>query len=143
MSESNSPVDVAAAPRRVLVERVGAIRIIKLNRPEKLNAADLALQQQVLEAIEAVAADAEARALVLTGNGRAFCSGGDRSLAEAAGEGRLPHKEELGRIQLGTIRGMLGLDIRPSAMARAWRPCATWSSWARGLFFPIPTCATA
>ncbi len=110
MSENSGLAASGEAPR-VLVERIGAIRVVRLNRPDKLNAADLALQQQFLGAVEAVAADPEARVMVLTGNGRAFCAGGDRSLAEAAGEGRLPHKEELGRIQLGTIRGMLGLDI--------------------------------
>jgi enoyl-CoA hydratase len=96
---------------RILAERRGPIHIVTLNRPEKLNAADLELQRQFLEAIEAVAADPEARALVIAGAGRAFCAGGDRALAEAAGQGRLPHKDELGRIQLGTILQMLGLSI--------------------------------
>jgi enoyl-CoA hydratase len=103
-------VESVTAPR-VLGERLGAIHVIKLNRPEKLNAADLELQRQFMAAVEALVDDIEVRALVITGQGRGFCSGGDRSLAVAAGEGRLPHKEELHEIQVRTIRAMLSVPM--------------------------------
>jgi|SRR5579863_5057360 len=105
---------VAADPHsritpRITCELVDAILIVRLNRPEKLNAADLELQQQFTATIESAADRPELRALVLTGAGRAFCAGGDRSLAEAAGQGKLPHAGELAQLQRRTIRAMLSL----------------------------------
>ena len=63
---------MASTPPSVIAEAVGSIRILTLNRPEKLNAADLEMQQRLLRHLEEVAADADARALILTGAGRAF-----------------------------------------------------------------------
>lgn len=50
--------------------------IITMNRPEALNALSLQLTVDLRSAIERAIAD-KARAVVLTGEGRAFCSGGD------------------------------------------------------------------
>lgn len=50
--------------------------IITMNRPEALNALSLQLSKDLRSAIEQAIAD-QARAVVLTGAGRAFCSGGD------------------------------------------------------------------
>jgi enoyl-CoA hydratase len=95
----------------VLAESVGAIRILTLNRPRKLNAADLEMQDRLLGCLEKVAADAEARALVLTGAGRAFSAGGDRELLRQLAEGRLEQKDALAKVHVGTLRCMLGLLI--------------------------------
>ncbi|MET0587861.1 MAG: enoyl-CoA hydratase/isomerase family protein [Novosphingobium sp.] len=103
---------------RVLIEADGAVRIISLNRPEKLNAADLTLQQQLLARLQAVAADREVRAVIITGAGRAFSAGGDRSLAEAAAQGRMPHQAELSGIQVETNRCLLSLDVPVIAAVR-------------------------
>ncbi len=51
------------------------IRTITLNAPERLNALDWPLLQELRAAVEDVAADDDARALVVTGAGKAFCSG--------------------------------------------------------------------
>jgi enoyl-CoA hydratase len=61
----------------VLLESDGAIRIVTLNRPHKLNAADLALHTAFAAVWSTIAADGAARAVVLTGAGRAFSAGGD------------------------------------------------------------------
>ena len=53
-----------------------AVAIIAFNRPEALNALSLQLTKDLRAAIERAVADG-ARAVVLTGEGRAFCSGGD------------------------------------------------------------------
>ncbi len=50
--------------------------IITMNRPEALNALSLQLTKDLRSAVERAIVD-EARAVVLTGEGRAFCSGGD------------------------------------------------------------------
>lgn len=61
----------------LLEERIGAISLLRLNRPDRLNAINGDLMDQLLEATERAAKDDTVRALVLTGAGRAFCSGGD------------------------------------------------------------------
>src|SRR4051794_2319491 len=48
-----------------------------MNRPGSLNSLDVALKEALLEALAAVAADPECRAVVLAGAGRAFCVGQD------------------------------------------------------------------
>lgn len=55
----------------------GDVRTITLNVPDKLNALSWPLLEELAAAIDTVAADANARALVVTGAGRAFCSGAD------------------------------------------------------------------
>ncbi len=59
------------------VESVGSVRIIRLNRPEQFNAVNEHLHWGLANIWEAVRADREARAAVLTGSGRAFSAGGD------------------------------------------------------------------
>ena len=61
----------------VLSETVGSVRVVTLNRPDKLNAATLEMQQRVLAEMRAAAADRKLSALILTGAGRAFSSGAD------------------------------------------------------------------
>lgn len=53
------------------------IATIYLNRPEKRNAMSDDMRTQFIAALERVAADKTIRALVLTGNGKGFCAGGD------------------------------------------------------------------
>jgi len=59
------------------VEVDGPVRIIRLNRAEQLNATNHGLHQGLAELFPQIDADAEARAVVLTGKGRAFSAGGD------------------------------------------------------------------
>ena len=68
----------------VQVERFGAVARVTLNRPDKLNALDLAMFAALPEAAEQIAADQDINAVVLCGAGRAFCAGLDLS-AFAAG----------------------------------------------------------
>ncbi|MFF3574057.1 enoyl-CoA hydratase/isomerase family protein [Nocardia jiangxiensis] len=61
----------------LLIEARGAVRIVTLNRPDALNAANEELHDAVVGVWRHIAADPEARAVVLTGAGRAFSAGGD------------------------------------------------------------------
>lgn len=63
----------------VLIEDRGATRLITLNRPSKRNAIDLTLRVELADALEAAMAAKSVRVVVLTGAGKAFCSGGDIS----------------------------------------------------------------
>jgi 2-(1,2-epoxy-1,2-dihydrophenyl)acetyl-CoA isomerase len=57
--------------------RRGAVAAVTLNRPDRLNALDATLIAELRAAAAAIAADAGVRAVLLTGSGRAFCSGAD------------------------------------------------------------------
>ncbi len=52
-------------------------RLLRLNRPDKLNAFTEDLHRALAAALDAAAADADCRAVLLTGSGRAFSSGQD------------------------------------------------------------------
>ncbi len=62
---------------RVVVTRKGAIAHVLMNRPEKLNALDQAMFDGLVGAADALEKDKSVRAVVLSGEGRAFCAGLD------------------------------------------------------------------
>jgi 2-(1,2-epoxy-1,2-dihydrophenyl)acetyl-CoA isomerase len=62
---------------QVLLETDGSIVTITLHRPEKLNAIGPAMRDELLDALDSVAANHDLRALVITGYGRGFSAGGD------------------------------------------------------------------
>ncbi len=69
----------------VLVANHGPIRLITLNRPASLNSFTGAMHALLMPALDAAAADAEVRAVVITGAGRGFCAGQDLSDPAMAG----------------------------------------------------------
>src|SRR5207247_6776840 len=70
----------------VETSRDGAVLTITLNRPEVLNAFNAAMHKALAAALKE-AADAEVRAVVLTGEGRGFCVGQDLTeFREAPGD---------------------------------------------------------
>lgn len=66
----------------IRVETDGPIVTIAFNRPDKLNALTAEMSREFLRLLRALADDPDARVAVLTGEGRAFCVGGDLSLEE-------------------------------------------------------------
>lgn len=67
-------------PSEVAVTSEGAIRVVTLNRPDDLNAANAVLHSALAHVWDQIAADQDARAVVVTGAGRAFSAGGDFDL---------------------------------------------------------------
>ncbi len=65
------------ASERVTVAVESGVADVRLNRPEKLNALDPAMFDALIAAGERIAADGSIRAVVLSGEGRGFCSGLD------------------------------------------------------------------
>lgn len=57
--------------------RRGAVLVLTMNRPDRLNALDTALTRALCSALEAASEDSAVRAIVLAGAGRAFCAGAD------------------------------------------------------------------
>jgi 2-(1,2-epoxy-1,2-dihydrophenyl)acetyl-CoA isomerase len=75
-------------------EVVDGIATITLNRPERLNALDYALRDEVLHALDMAARDEDIRVLILTGAGRAFCAGADLQEVLLRGLDMAPHTRE-------------------------------------------------
>lgn len=79
---------------RVAISVEGGIADVRLNRPEAMNALDPDMIEALLGAIARLGSEPGLRAVVLSGEGRSFCSGLDRaifaSLAGGEGEGEGP-----------------------------------------------------
>jgi enoyl-CoA hydratase len=63
----------------LLIDNDGAVRILTMNRPEKRNALNMALNEALLNALHEADRTPSVRAIVLTGAGPAFCAGADLS----------------------------------------------------------------
>ncbi len=63
----------------IQIEKSEGIAILRLNRPERLNAVNGAMHSELMQIFLDVQADGDTLAAVLTGAGRAFCAGGDFS----------------------------------------------------------------
>ena len=81
-------MSVYDVPPVIQVEAEGPIRVLRLNRPEHLNATNHQLHKAVADVFACVDADPGARAVVLTGNGRAFSAGGGLRVPRRAHQGR-------------------------------------------------------
>ena len=68
-----------------VVEQVdhGKVRVLSFNRPDRLNAFDSQLYNEVSDALQEAANDDSVSVVVLTGSGRAFSAGADRSASDA------------------------------------------------------------
>jgi enoyl-CoA hydratase/carnithine racemase len=65
------------SPKTFLYEVRESVGHITLNRPERLNALTFEVYRELTDAFAALRDEREVRAVVITGAGRAFCSGGD------------------------------------------------------------------
>lgn len=88
----------------ILVAESEGITTITLNRPDKLNAFIGHMRRDLAEALEHAGSDRNARVVILTGAGRAFCSGGDLAFMGELMERR--DSEEFARI-LGAGRRVI------------------------------------
>ena len=89
----------------VHVQTHDGIGLIRLNRPEKMNAIGALTRQQLAEAIKQAERDEAVRVVVLTGSGRAFCSGADvTEMVQGAGM-RTP--EDVGNVLRNEYMPML------------------------------------
>lgn len=61
----------------LLIENLDAVRVLRMNRPDKHNALNTALTRSLLDALRQADRDASVRAVVLAGNGKSFCAGAD------------------------------------------------------------------
>jgi 2-(1,2-epoxy-1,2-dihydrophenyl)acetyl-CoA isomerase len=82
--------------QHVKVEVEGGVGWIRLNRPEKMNAIGALTRKQLGDAIKQAERDDAVRVVVLTGSGRAFCSGADVTEMVSGGGMRTP--EDVGNV---------------------------------------------
>jgi enoyl-CoA hydratase/carnithine racemase len=71
------PADVPVSPEPVVADRVGDTLTVRFNRPHRHNAFSTDARAALLEALEVARLDPSVTDVVLAGNGRSFCSGGD------------------------------------------------------------------
>ncbi|HQT87051.1 MAG TPA: 2-(1,2-epoxy-1,2-dihydrophenyl)acetyl-CoA isomerase PaaG [Acidiphilium sp.] len=69
----------------LIVAAIGAVRVLRLNRSEKLNALNPALLTALSAAFGAIEGDDTVRAVLLTGTGRGFCVGADLTQNQGGG----------------------------------------------------------
>ena len=65
--------------KNILLEQRDNIAVLSLNRPNKLNAFTFSMMEEMIDALDALDADDNIHALIITGKGRAFCAGADLS----------------------------------------------------------------
>ena len=87
------------------------IATLTLNRPERLNALGGSLRDDLLDAVQRASDDDDVRAIVVTGAGRGFCSGGDvKAMREARESGNTGSIEE----KVAPVRDRVVLNLRDS-----------------------------
>jgi enoyl-CoA hydratase/carnithine racemase len=104
---------------RIAVTRTGRIAEVRLTRPDKRNAMDTAMMDALAEAGAALAAEDGLSAVILSGEGAAFCAGVDTGFLMEAGA------------NLDALRAALGAE----SPNRFQRPCTVWAS------VPVPVIA--
>ncbi|RIY02802.1 enoyl-CoA hydratase/isomerase family protein [Aureimonas flava] len=92
-----------------LYERREAVGLVTLDRPDRLNAISGDLMRDFVAALEAAFDDAGTGAIVLTGNGRAFCSGDDLKEFDLQTESDEAVRDHVAAIQSVT-RLLMGRD---------------------------------
>ena len=87
---ASDKVAITTSNKTVTVRNEGAIRYLTLNRPDKLNAMNKALSDELSAALSAADNDPSVAVMVISGEGRAFCAGADLS-----GAGESPTSREI------------------------------------------------
>lgn len=88
--------------------RDGAVGILTLTRPQKLNALTLAMHRAIFETLRVMRTDASLKALILTGTGRAFCAGDDMGESDPR-HGVIPPEAEVEIAWHNMVREMRNL----------------------------------
>lgn len=104
----------------VRIEEAGdGVRVLVLDRPERLNAIVPALIEDLVAALQEANRDRDVRAIVLTGAGRAFCSGADLKDESAQAADAAATRTYVERIQDVTRAIVLG-RVPVIAAVRGW-----------------------
>jgi enoyl-CoA hydratase/carnithine racemase len=94
-----------SSPEDVLYEVQDRVAVIRLNRPEVLNAFTAAMGVALRKAVGAAVADESVRVIVLTGVGRGFCAGADMKLLQGIKTGATSASKEAEEPKLSSELG--------------------------------------
>ena len=113
------------------------IATVTLNRPDQMNAITPAMQAEMHRAFDEADADRGVRVIILTGAGKAFCSGYDQSTAKGAAKGGVRRMDPAGKSHAEYLEGWQRHDGMASAhwghMWRLGKPIiAAVNGWAMG-----------
>ena len=97
--------------KTVILEEIDSVGILKLNRPKKLNAFNMQMLEDMLDAIDHVNTNDNIKSLVITGSGRAFCAGADLSLGEKTFDKNFDTRNEFESDFRRDAGGILNLKI--------------------------------
>jgi enoyl-CoA hydratase len=106
----------------ILVEREGKVAKITLNRPEKLNAVNLQMFEELIKAIGEVEEDDDVNAVILKGNGTSFSAGADLEMVYfiyEGGTGKSNERRPSQRARLHRDRSLLETCRR---LLYCWKP---------------------
>jgi enoyl-CoA hydratase len=101
----------------IIVERRGRVGVIRLNRPQALNALNGALMNELLGAAEALDADADVGCILITGSDKAFAAGADikemvdRSYIDISRTDYTAEYERLARVRKPVIAAVAGFAL--------------------------------
>ncbi len=68
--------------KTITLQEIDSIAVLKLNRPEKLNAFNMQMLEDIIDAFDEVDRNDNLKAIILSGAGRAFCAGADLSAGD-------------------------------------------------------------
>jgi 2-(1,2-epoxy-1,2-dihydrophenyl)acetyl-CoA isomerase len=90
--------------KKIIFEKEDGVAVVRLNRPEAMNALDMEIQEELAKAVEHVRTDEDIRVLIITGTGRAFCTGGDiRAMKEMTRDENTKHLKHMYRIIIDLV----------------------------------------
>ena len=120
-------IEIAQMSERVSISIEGGVADVRLNRPEKMNALDRAMFDGLTEAGAALESDRSVRAVVLSGEGRAFCAGLDFGSFMAMGGDNSAGGKGGEKGEGKSVGGLLG-RVGESPATRAQQAAYTWMS---------------
>jgi 2-(1,2-epoxy-1,2-dihydrophenyl)acetyl-CoA isomerase len=98
--------------KHIIVAHEEGITTITLNRPEKLNALDANILKELVQAIDEAREDDDSKVLIITGAGRAFCSGADLTGADRGTDTKLPGLNRQHRLEPFILFGAVMKRLR-------------------------------
>src|SRR5262252_8271364 len=121
----------AMSTQTIIVERRGRVGIVRLNRPQALNALNVTLKDELLGAVEAFDADANVGCILMTGSDKAFAAGAD--IKEMADQTYIDifradytaDYERLARVRKPIIAAVAGVVPAASLMEEAMKVAET------------------
>ncbi|MEE3849731.1 enoyl-CoA hydratase-related protein [Gordonia sp. LSe1-13] len=105
------------AEKHIVLERDGDVAIIRLNRPDRLNAFTHQMGEELIAVFDETDADDSVRAVVITGTGRAFCAGADLGGGATTFELEQQESGEIPRDMGGQVTLRIFESLKPVVMA--------------------------